>query len=34
MTWTIIASHDLLDVIPEKERTEYGLKCFKVEKEK
>ena len=29
MTWTVIASHDPSDVIPEKEHNEYGLKSFK-----
>jgi hypothetical protein len=31
MTWTVIASHDPPDVIPEKEHNQYGLKGFKVE---
>jgi len=30
MTWTVIASHDPPDVIPEKEHNEYGLKGFKL----
>ncbi len=29
MTWTVIASHDPCDVIPENEHNEYGLKSFK-----
>jgi hypothetical protein len=31
MTWTIIASHDPPNVIPEKEHKKYGLKGYKVE---